>query len=201
MNRTVTVWGALGIILLAGLLASCAGLPRLPISSRPTDTVTPLPTATETPGPTDTPEPPQNCAYVWSNRSLPEVAILVNQALRDAGVHEADGQASAYGEDCLDPETNTVVGFRTMQTDFFFSVAVPDLTDTQAMGNITEAVLRALDSLPADQIPGPNPGYVGITFDDGTTTSSLWFPRSRGKELLKEDVSGSRLFEALSDAP
>lgn len=194
MNRTAIVWGVLCII----LLASCSGLPQLPLSSRPTETVTPLPTATETPGPTETPPPPENCAYVWSNRSLPEVANIVNQALRDAGIPEVDGQASAYGEDCLDPETNTVVGFRTMQTDFYFSVAVQDITDTQGMGDIAEAVLRALDSMPADQIPGPNPGYVGITYDDGSQTSSLWFPRTRGKELLKQDVSGSRLFEALS---
>lgn len=195
MNRIVILGG----ILIALLLASCSGLPRLPFSSPPTETVTPLPTATDPPAPTDTPAPPENCAYVWSNRSLPEVAQLVNQALRDAGVPEVDAQASAYGEDCLDPQTNTVVDFRTMQTDFYFSVVVQDLTDTQAMGNIAETVLRALDSLPADQIPGPNPGYVGITFGDGSQTSSLWFPRTRGKELLKQNVSGSRLFEALAN--
>lgn len=197
MNRNVIVCGLLCIF----LLASCAELPQLPLASRPTATATSLPTTTEIPGPTETPTPPQNCAYVWSNRSLPEVANLVNQALRDAGIPEVDGQASAYGEDCLDPETNTVVGFRTMQTDFYFSVMVQDMADTQAMGDIAEAVLRALDTMPADQIPGPNPGYVGITYDDGAQTSNLWFPRTRGTELLKQGVSGSRLFEALAQNP
>lgn len=194
MNRNVIILGVLCTL----LLASCNGLPELPLASRPTQTATPLPTATELPGPTQTPTPPQNCAYVWSNRSLPEVANVINQALRDAGIPEVDGQASAYGEDCLDPETNTVVGFRTMQTDFYFSVMVQDMADTQAMGNLAETILRALDSMPADQIPGPNPGYVSITFDDGSQTSTLWFPRTRGTELLKQGVSGSRLFEALS---
>ncbi len=197
MNRTMILWGMLVIFALTG----CGMLPDLPIASRPTETATALPSATETPGPTDTPAPPENCAYVWSNRSLPEVAILINQALLDAGIPEVDGQASAYGEDCLDPATNTVVAFRTMQTDFYFGVAVSDLADTQEMGEITEAVIRALDSLPADKVPGPNLGYVGITFNDGSQTSSLWFPRTRAKDLMKQNVSGSALFEALADNP
>lgn len=197
MNRTMILCGVLVVFALTG----CSMLPDLPIASRPTETATALPTVTETPGPTETPAPPENCAYVWSNRSLPEATLLINQALLDAGIPEVDGQASAYGEDCLDPETNTVVAFRTMQTDFYFSVAMPDLADTQEMGEITEAVLRALDSLPADRVPGPNPGYVGITFGDGSQTSSLWFPRSQGKELMKQNVSGSALFEALAVTP
>lgn len=197
MNRPVILWGLLIVL----LLASCDGLPQLPIAAQPTVTATPLPTATETPGPTDTPAPPENCAYVWSNRSLPELALLVNQALRDAGVPEVDGQASAYGEDCLDPQTNTVVDFRTMQTDFYFSVVVEDINDTRAMGEIVEAVLRALESLPAGEIPGPNPGYVSITFGDGGQTANLWFPRSRGKELMQQRISGSALFEALAGNP
>jgi hypothetical protein len=184
-------------ILLAAVSAACSAAPFQMLGGA-TRTPAPAPTLTDTPGPTVTPTVDlSRCAYVWSNRSQPELTQQLNQAFQDAGMREVEAQASAYGEDCLNPDTNTVVAFSALQTDFYINVRVASASDGQAMGEWTEKVTRVVDQLPQEGIPGPNKGQISLTFDDGAQKVTLWFPRARAKELIESGMRGSELFEAL----
>lgn len=186
-------------VLLAGwvlLTAGCA--PDLDsLAAR----LTPSPTfarSTETSTVTETPtENPVTCVYVWSNRSLPDVSTEINQAFRRLGLVEVEAEAFAYGEDCLDSETNRVVRFLAMQTDVSFTVAVERIDDPQFLGEWVERITMVMDDFEPGTIPGSNPGYFGITFLSGSETLDLWFSRTRVNNLLKEGVRGADLLEAL----
>jgi hypothetical protein len=195
-RRTLLLF--LMIVIVTGLLTGCdAAAERLLATLW---AATPAPTLTPA-LPTDTPEPPmpETCAFVWSNRSLPDVTLALNQALSARALLTVEGQAIAYGEDCLDPVTSQVARFTAMQTDFYFSVARVDLSDTQVMGVWAEQILRVLEDFPPGEVPGPNPGYVSISFSGDGETITLWFPRKLGSDLLENGRRGSELFEALRD--
>jgi hypothetical protein len=184
-------------VILTALLVACSALP-VNLPGRPTNTPLVVPTVTDTPEPTPTPTvDPARCAYVWSNRSQPELSQAANQAFRDTGMKDVEAEASAYGEDCLDPETNTVVKFLPLQTDFYIGVKVTNISDGQVMGEWVEKIVRAIEQIPRETIPGPNIGYLSITFQAEAEKVTLWFPRSRAKELIESGTRGSELFEAL----
>lgn len=190
-----SIWKGVALVMFIGLLLSGCSAPQWPFSS-PTNTpglvatLTPLPTETDTPATV-------NCAYVWSNRSLPEVTSQLNQAFRTSGLAEVEGEATAYGEDCFDSETNQVVQFLAVQTDFFVSVQVDQIEDPQELGEWVEKIMRVLRDFPPGQVPGLNPGYVGMTFTAGSQTANLWFRRSEADQLLQEGLRGSSLYDAL----
>jgi hypothetical protein len=197
----IRLYRSLLLLVVAALLAACSALP-VNLPGRPTNTPPVIPTVTATPEPTSTPTvDPARCAYVWSNRSQPELSQAVNQAFRDAGMQDVEAVASAYGEDCLDPETNTVVKFLAMQTDFYIGVNVISISDGQLMGEWIEKIVRVIEQIPRDSIPGPNPGYLNITFQaegqNGLQKVTLWFPRAQAKELIENGTRGSDLYEAL----
>ncbi len=120
-----------------------------------------------------------DCAFVWSNHSLPEVSSEINQAFRQEGFPEVEVEASAYGEDCLNPETNQIVRFVAMQTDFYINVSVEGSNSPQVMGEWVERTVRILEAFPPGKVPGPNAGYIGISFTSGLENESLWFPAQR----------------------
>jgi hypothetical protein len=192
--RRFVAWFSL--ILLTGC-GSLAARTLIPVSTLTAPVVSPVPIDMET-----APAVEVECAFVWSNRTLVEEAQQVDAAFMEAGMSPVEVQASAYGEDCLDSETNQVVRFTPMQTDFYLTIPVESTADVQQMGDWVERSMRVLESFPPGQVPGPNPGYVGITFGDGTETVNLWFLRSQAKSLMDEGLRGGELFEALrSPAP
>jgi hypothetical protein len=187
----------IAITLIPVVIVGCSTV-SVNLPGQPTKTLPVVPTVTGTPEPTPTPTvDPAHCAYVWSTRSQPELSQVVNQAFRDAGMKEVEAEASSYGEDCLDPETNTVAKFLPMQTDFYIGVKVTSTSDGQAMGEWVEKIVRVIDQIPRETIPGQNPGYLSITFQDEAQKVNLWFPQSRAKELIEGGTRGSELYEAL----
>ncbi len=146
---------------------------------------------------TVTPELPISCAFVWSTRSLPDVSTQVNQVLRKMGLLEVEVEASVYGEDCLDTETNQVVRFSALQTNFDFNVALNTVEDPEELGLWLERLMKVLDQFPPGNVPGPVAGTVGVNFNSSSDTVGLWFPREKAKKLLDEGMKGRELFEAL----
>lgn len=197
--------GLLVIIFLAGLFgfSGCASLyvdlaARLTPSAQavlPTGPAALTVTAAVSIG---TPTLPDSCAFVWSNRSLPDVATEINQAFRKQGLAEVEVEASAYGENCLDPTTNEVVRFSAMQTDFFLNVVVDSVEDHQDLGEWIEKLMRVLNEFPPGRVPGSTPGMVGISFTSASDVVDLTFPISKGKNLIDEGLKGSDLFDALN---
>ena len=184
-------------LLIALFLTGCSPQVGLPVTTGPSST--PIPVVTMTAVETETPAAVTNCAFAWSERGLPEVTDKVNQAFLDAGFREVSAEARAYGEDCIDPQTNEVVQFSAMQTDFHISIAITDTSSKQVLGDWVERVMRVLEPYKPGKVAGPNPGYVGITFGTSSDTVNLWFPRTQAEELIKDGTRGSHLFEALQD--
>lgn len=200
MHRTPNKPRAMGIstMWLVALLmtAGCALLPGLQTTVPPLT----IPTATATMAITETPTAfTGECAFVWSNRTLPTTSLTINSALQAAGLNEVEAEASAYGENCVDTATNTVVRFTALQTDVYVQVQVADTSDGQALGEWVERVLRVINELPEGTLQGNNPGYLGITFISAQNSTNLWFPRSKADGLLNEGIRGSALYEALRD--
>jgi len=105
-------------------------------------------------------------------------------------------RAGAYGENCVDAQ-DKVVSFSTMETDFYVTAEVTDLTDNENLGNILEDVLIVLDKFPAKKTPGPQPGYIGITFQAGDQAMHLWFIETQGIQARRQGLHGDTLIKAL----
>ncbi len=168
------------------IFAACRPL-LAPISATPTETLA------------DPANPPQ-CAYVWARQALPELSAQVQQAFDEAGMSGVTAHAGAYGENCVDAQGN-VVYFATLETDFYVTLKVADLTDTENLGNILEDVLIVLDGYPPDETPGPQPGYIAIAFQAGEDLLNLWFSVTAGEDARKHGLRGSALFDALYRKP
>lgn len=203
MRKRVIRDNLLKILLLLSLVAmpGCSALTR--VLQTPVPSLTPLPTlvmATLVPPATNTPSEPAACAYVLASKDAPDAAATLSQAYRSANFTNVDVRAAAYGEDCLDTNTNRIARFAAKQTDIYLTVTVENAHDTQSLGNWIARLVPVIDQVPAAQLPGPNPGNIAIQFTDGSGSINLWFPRKTAQELIQKSVSGSALYEALLSA-
>jgi hypothetical protein len=144
---------------------------------------------------TETETPISECAFMWANEPLPEISDELNQALKDAPLN-AEGYAQAYGENCVTSE-GTVARFLAMETDFYIALQVENLEDEQVLGNLVEQVMGVLAEFPTDETPGPQPGYVGITFESPEDSLRLWVTRAKIDTALANGLRGAGLFKAL----
>jgi hypothetical protein len=149
------------------------------------------------PGSLTAPANSQNCAYVWNTQPLPDLTEKVQSAIDAAGLSDVKANAQAYGEDCIDPQTNKPSGFATMETDFRITAQVADITDFDNMGGLLEKVLFVLDAFPLGKIPGPQPGYINISFQSGKSELNLSFTAAAGKSARQQGLHGAALVEKL----
>ncbi|MEO8606967.1 MAG: hypothetical protein ABI690_03750 [Chloroflexota bacterium] len=136
------------------------------------------------------------CAYSWAHRDLPNVTTLAQAALANAKIADTTIRADAYGEDCIDPNTNTVRGFGAMTTDFYLTVERPNLSDQTALADYVKVAYIALLTLPADSLPA-HPGYLDITFTSGADTKHFRAMFDTIKATLDKNLSGANLLDAL----
>ncbi len=197
----------LAVFLALSALSGCAPL----LSALKTKTPTPLvEVATSSPAPyptTPTPDTstsagtgaePANCAFVWDNRPLDLETNMVQAAFQAKGMNDVSARLQAYGENCIDPDTNQVVRFTTMETDFYLSFQVESLEDTETLGNRLADSLQVLRSFPEDTFPGPMPGRVFASFNGGGQIQNLSFDMQQAAKALDENLRGSALIQALS---
>jgi hypothetical protein len=157
--------------------------------------------ATQNPSPaTDTPVPQQECAFVEGRNTLDDISKQLLDKLKAAGLTVESARAEAYGENCIAAD-GTVVRFSARETDFYTTITVADLTDETELGNLLEQTLSVIDQFPVDQTPGPNPGYVGITFKAGEQVQNLWFMQTQVADLRKQGLKGADLYRALKGKP
>jgi hypothetical protein len=138
-----------------------------------------------------------DCVWNWNTRSLDDLSAEVLAALQAEDVTGATASAVAFGEDCVDPHTGEVLRFATMETDFHFTLPVSDLGGREELGRLVEKVLEVLDSFPTESTPGPQPGYVGLTFVMDGETLNLWFKITRADDVRQQGLHGAALLEAL----
>jgi len=147
---------------------------------------------------TDTPPPDQafsECGYAWAREPLDELSNRFVEAIK--GVQpQAHGFAEAYGENCINNQ-GEVVRFLAMETDFHVTLQVQDLEDKAALGDLVEQVLGVVSQFPVEETPGPQPGYVGITFEGPEDELRLWFTQRDAEDALENGMRGVELFNAL----
>ena len=158
--------------------------------------VTPPPD-TVPPAPTRTPAGATACYWKWSTQALPELSDQVQAALEAAGLVDAVARAEAYGEDCIDPQTHTVRYFATMETDFRISLPVDTLEDEDALGDLLLQMLVVLESFPPEDTPGPQSGYIGVTFIAGEGKLHIWTAWAQAQGARAQGLRGTALLEAL----
>lgn len=159
----------------------------------------PLNPPPDTPAPSNpqAPAPESPCGWVWASQPLPDLSLSIENALRANALPNASARAEAYGENCVDSQGN-ILRFAAMQTDFYIILPAADLSDRDELGALLDATLAVLDQFPASQTPGPQPGYVGITFQANGKELRLWIAPNRLAELRASGLSGAVLFEALN---
>ena len=138
------------------LLCACSTGVVSPPSVPPIVTDTPLAV------PTTALPRPQNCGYQWANQDLPALSQSFQASIR-ALQPQAQANAYAFGENCLLAD-GSVGGFSAMETDFNVTLQVNDLTNESDLGEWIVKVMQVIKSIPRDQIAGPQPGRVSITF-------------------------------------
>ncbi len=139
----------------------------------------------------------QSCYFNWATRPLPEVSSQVQSAMENAGLSDVTAVAEAYGEDCLDAGDGHVVSFSTMETDFRVTVLVTSLGDREKLGRLLEQVLSILDGFPVGTVPGPQAGYIGVTFQSPDDSLRLWFTFDDGRSARAQGLSGLELLDEL----
>lgn len=134
---------------------------------------------------------------MWANEPLPELSDGLNQALKDYPL-QAEGYAQAYGENCVTNDED-VVRFLPMETDFYLTLQVEELEDEQALGELLEQVMEVLMEFPTDATPGPQSGYVSITFEAPEDSLRLWALRAEIETALETGLRGKELLKALQE--
>jgi hypothetical protein len=135
------------------------------------------------------------CGFVWAREPLPDLSREFDAALKEV-LPEASGYAEAYGENCLNNQ-GEVVRFLAMETDFYVTLKVDNLQEKQALGGLAEQILRVVAQFPVEDTPGPQPGYIGITFQSPGDELRLWFTRRDAEAALENGLRGEALFNAL----
>jgi len=157
--------------------------------------------ATESVAPPQPTARPEDCAWVWATRPLLLETGLFAEALGEAGFRQVEVQAHAYGEDCRDAATGDSRRFAVMQTDFYLTFTVPSLNDGPALGELLERLLGVLAKFPTGSTPGPQPGYVAVTFASGQEHIRLWFRTTLANEARAQGLRGTALFTFLGGPP
>jgi hypothetical protein len=136
----------------------------------------------------------QNCGYQWANQDLPELSSSFQQSLQTLQP-EAQGAAFAFGENCILPD-GSIGGFLPMETDFSITLQVSDLNNEADLGEWIVKVMQVIAAIPQEQIMGPRPGRVNMTFQAGAEQKivNFYIDQYRG---LPSGLSTAEIFQTL----
>jgi hypothetical protein len=148
---------------------------------------------------TGTPPTRAPCYFNWATQDLPELTAEVQAAMDEVGLANVTASAYAYGENCYAYDTNEVVYFATMETDFRVIAQVDDLEDTEALGNLTADILAVLNEFPPDETPGPMAGQITITFVKGDEQVVLPVSVEVASQVVEQGITGAGLWVALNE--
>jgi hypothetical protein len=136
----------------------------------------------------------QNCGYQWAYQDLPELSSSFQQSLQ-ALQPEAQGTAFAYGENCILPD-GSIGRFLPMETDFNVTLQASDLNNESELGDWIVKVMQVITEIPPEQIVGPQPGRVSLTFQSGAEQKIINFYINQ-YQGLPPGLSPVEIFQAL----
>ena len=172
-------------LILCACSTGVASPPPLPAVTTEAPTVIPT-----TAVPTDLPP----CGYQWAYQDLPELSSSLQQSMQSLQ-SEAQANAYAFGENCV-AEDGNVVSFSAMETDFNVTLQVADVTNESDLGEWIVKVMQVIEDIPQEQIVGPQPGRVSITFQSNAEQQVVNFYINRYQDL-PAGLSNAEIFQAL----
>jgi hypothetical protein len=107
-------------------------------------------------------------------------------------------RAEAYGENCF-TQDNVIAYFAAMETDFRIEMNIVSTKDLVSLGDTLEQILTVLDGFPAEETPGPQPGYIGIRFFNEAEELNLWFSVTDSISARARQLHGEELLDALKN--
>ncbi|HJR81873.1 MAG TPA: hypothetical protein VJ821_17505 [Anaerolineales bacterium] len=176
------------LLLWSLILSACSAIPAAP------QTVSPGTTEPPTSLPTTAVPDPQNCGYQWAYQDLPELSSSFQQSLQ-ALQPQAQATAFAFGENCILAD-GSIGGFLPMETDFNITLQVRDLNNEADLGEWIMKVMQVITEIPPEQIVGPRPGRVSLTFQSGENQKVVNFYINQYQEL-PAGLSAAEIFQQL----
>lgn len=143
---------------------------------------------------TAAPPEPQDCGYQWAYQDLPELSSSFQQSIQ-ALQPEAQANAYAFGENCILAD-GSVGQFLAMETDFNITLQVDDLANETSLGEWIVKIMQVIENIPAEQIVGPRPGRVSITFLAGADQKIVNFYIDQ-YQALPSGLSSAEIFQAV----
>ena len=136
----------------------------------------------------------QNCAYQWAYQDVPELSSSFQGSLQTLQP-EAQGTAFVFGENCILPD-GSIGRFLPMETDFNSTLQVSDLSNESELGEWIVKVMQVITAIPPEQIVGPRPGRVSMTFQSGAEQKivNFYIDQYQG---LPSGLSTAEIFQAL----
>jgi len=141
-----------------------------------------------------TPPNPQDCGYQWANQDLPELSSSFQTSIQ-ALQSEAQASAYAFGENCVLAD-GSIGGFGAMETDFNVTLNVNDLTNESDLGEWIVKVMQVIQTIPPEQIMGPQPGRVSMTFQSNGDQKIVNFYITQYQALVP-GLGGLEIYQAL----
>jgi hypothetical protein len=186
--------------------------PRLLTPIAPTATIkkmaaTPT-TSTETPvSLTDspqaeqpTPQITQSCAYVWSSQPLLDISNQLQVSFNAVGLAKIKVLAEAYGEVCLNTETNAAGNLIVLHTDFKLDIPVDSIQEEEKLGQLIYSSLNILARQNTSTLPGKRMGYVIVKFHSADKQEiNLRFPLETGMKNIEKGLRGVELYQAIKN--
>jgi len=155
----------------------------------------PAPTfqASATPPTRTVPSNPQECAYQWAYKDVPELSSSFQQSIQ-ALQPEAQANAFAFGENCIHADGSA--DFIAMETDFDITLQVIDLSNEAELGAWIVKVMQIIRKIPKEKIVGPRPGRVSINFQSSADQLYVNFYIDQ-YQSLPSGLSDAEIYQAL----
>ena len=135
----------------------------------------------------------EGCGYQWAYQDLPELSAKFQQMIQSLKP-EATASAYAFGEDCVHSDGTKT--FLAMETDFNITLQVNDLANEADLGEWIVKVMQVILNIPKEEIMGPRPGRVSITFQSGSGQKPVNFYVDQ-YQALPPGLSNAEIYQAL----
>ena len=83
-----------------------------------------------------------------------------------------------------------------METDFNVTLQVDDVANESDLGEWIVKIMQVIENIPQEQIVGPRPGRVSITFQSNNDQKILNFYTNQYQDL-PSGLSNSEIYQAL----
>jgi multidrug efflux pump subunit AcrB len=135
----------------------------------------------------------QDCGYQWAQQSLPELSTAFQESIQ-ALQPQALANAFAFGENCMHADGTAT--FLPMETDFNITLNVTDISNESDLGQWIVKVMQVVQNIPPDQIVGPRPGRVTISFQSTAGQKNINFYIDQYR-ALQPGLSSADIYKAL----